>query len=1854
MAYLALDENGNLVADSGYKPKKKKQNQVSLPKPKEGEYSAFKASSYNLPPVINVSKQKYNSYNDALNSLSSFSNNEINNALKEAKNQSSNYKKQVYNLADEMNIETSNNKNIVKGLGEYRQESLKQNYKNYNLPKRITPTTLAEQTDKKYNENKEKFDKIVKTNDKYKEYEDYAYRAVPLLEETKNQREAFSKKTNFIDKIIAPFIGGTSNALNNTFLPTSNTYKLANGEIVRNSTKSDLNAQRVMSEVKDNDWLGKIYSSATYSLGNMTPSIVAGAINPILGATIMGGNTYKNAYNESLKEGYTKEQANRYATANTTLELGLGKALGGMTSVIGKSGVSDVISKSLSKVISSKATRDILADVGSEFLEEYLQEIIDPVVRNITLNENNEFKPFTKEALIAGISGSLNAGISNYPKFKYDKNREKIYTKENVTNLINNQSQNNLENSVVNSTVNNTINKNNMNLPKVNRNSNQRNLDENLIKEIANKTYEINENKSDIEFVNIYDILPLKNNGGFRTKEQINDLENNIRQNGMTHPIELIKKADGSTSIYNGNHRLEVAQKIGLTEIPVKFINSSIDSLSDIRYNYLEGDYVDENTTESTERIIRNNERKQNIGAGSNINSILSNREKTLQNDDRIYSSLVGHNNRPSSDTIRTGDNKGRSNASNGVDTSELSRENKELKNSSFNLPTAKDVKQLKNKDINLPLENKIENKNYLSSTEQSELNELQNMPFDLDKKQRSRLDYLLNKQEGKKDRLNIKLPELRQVKATEIENKVKHALQNRSYKTTNDATKTAQQFINFDRFEKKNFKEELMRFSGKSKNELQTAKTYQDVKNIIKKYANREITFINEELATIKQEIKKYKIKVDDYIKSNIDYNAFRKQNFGKLKLGDEGISIDSAWQELSSMYPQYFDRNVINEFDMLNNLSDFMNQSFKVTENYTLSDSEINNVTNRVFDKLLTNSLNNDEINIIQTNLEDKYNIRTRAMVQQELLDEMNIKIEDLDVGKDIGNIAYQRTDPIRLNEKVFGAKIGQKINDATINQTKHNEAERTRFLNKEREEIKALNIKAYSKESAAVQKYAEKSYIGEDGKKHNYGDLDLINEFTNIKTQEKIKKAAKVLRNKYDTYIDNINEVITSLGYNAIPKRQDYMHHFQELDSKFAEWGLPLSNINDENLPTDINGLTEQFKPSKNYFAAAMERKGMKTKYDAITGIDKYLEGASNLIYHTKDIQRYRALSKLIRETYGQQHGMDNMNKFTSEQFNQRLEDIYNGKLSKYVVWLDEQANSLAGKKGTIDRSAERILGRKVYTILDTAKKQVGSNMTGFNVRSALTNFASAIQGASKTNKIAFLKGTISTFKNIIHNDGLIYKSDFLTSRFGSNQLSQKKWQKASNAGQIFMSGSDYFTANQIWRSKYYESLSKGMSEKQAIKNADDFSSRIMGDRSKGTTAEIFNSKTLGLFTQFQLEVNNQWSSMIHDNKIDIQTGNKTKMATFFQLGQLAAASYLFNNLMKSLTGSSVMFDPIDMLKKLIGADDEDEEKSLDTRAFEVFGDFMDNVPMASVFTGGRVPISEAFTGVSTAFKKFTNQKDKYGNDITYNDIKNDMISSAFYWLLPTGYGQIKKTVKGNSMYDKKLHLPGSYTDSGNLRFNADDSISGKIKAVLFGQYSSEEAQKYIDSGYKSINKNHLEEMRKLKMTASEYRNYRNGLSNSGTKNEDKLNYINSLNVSDENKSIMASNVLKKDINIKDYNKYSSYEEYNYVLKNPEKYSTITQIAKYDKYQEYKKELEDIRKTSPNKKTDTINYINKLKLSIPQKAMFIKQYYSSFNEYNAQIVTYINSQKINKKEKESILKELGFTIRDGRVYW
>ena len=1109
----------------------------------------------------------------------------------------------------------------------------------------------------------------------------------------------------------------------------------------------------------------------------------------------------------------------------------------------------------------------------------------------------------------------------------------------------------------------------------------------------------------------------------------------------------------------------------------------------------------------------------------------------------------------------------------------------------------------------------------------------------------------------------NRRMLELENRANTILNKKAEKMLRSGSYKAINTATKVAQNYLDFDAQEKKSFRNQLREFSNMTKDELIGADTYNKVKDLVSQYANKEVTYVDDSIDGIKRELKHTKIKITDELKDQItDYGDFVKDSRLLLRR-NSGQTVDKVYQEYSQMYPGFFDSDVWNEADQLEALNTFMNNDFSVTEKFRIPDSDLKNATDIIYNKLLDNSLTQQDLIETEELLDKKAQRRTRTQVREELLEKMGITTDLISQGNDISAIGFARTDPVRVNEKVFGWKVGQIINDATVNFTKHQEAERMRFLNKERQEIKDLGIKARSKESELVQKYGEKQYVDKDNVVHEYGDAELNRDVKDVATRNKIKNAARVIRQKYDAYIDKANAVLTEMGYDEIPKRKDYMRHFVELNDKFSRWGLPFNkeSMMAEDLPTDINGLTEFNRPGKSYFASANTRTGLQTTYDAITGIDGYLEGISNLIYHTESIQRYRALTRYIRENYGREHGLDNIDLMTDEELADRIKDIQDNKLSKYVSWLDEQANSIAGKKGSLDRSVERLFGRRIYTALNTLKSQVGSNMTGFNVRSAMTNFASAIQGASKTQKLAFVKGTISTINNIINNDGLIDKSDFLTRRFGSDPLSMKAWQKLSKAGHIFMEGTDYFTANQIWRSKYFENLQKGMSEQQAIKNADDFAARIMGDRSKGSTAELFNSKTLGFLSQFQLEVNNQWSSLIHDNKIDIQSGNKTPLAVTFQLGQLFAASYMFNTMMKALTGSDVMIDPIDMLLKIFKKDDDDDDSTIVERAQKVLGEFINNIPFANLVTGGgRIPISEAFTGVKTLGTKLMGGTDSYGNEIKWEDVGEDFKDSLAYWLLPTGYGQIRKTVKGLSMYDDKLPIAGSYTKSGNLRFSAEDTPFGKVKAGLFGQYSSKYAQDYIDSGYKSIKSTNLDEMKDLDMDSTEYRNYREGLTAAGKKRDDKLQYINSLDVSEKDKDIMGSNVVKKDIDMSEYGKYGTYKEFDYAQKHPYKHKVMDMVGGYDKYKEIQKEINDItadydRKgnaISNSRKNKVIKYVNSLNLTRAQKAMLIKEQYPSFTKYDNEIASYVNNQNMSFIEKAGVLKQLGFKAYDKQI--
>lgn len=159
--------------------------------------------------------------------------------------------------------------------------------------------------------------------------------------------------------------------------------------------------------------LGQIGYDAVSILANMAPSVLAGtAITPVLGVALTSASSGGGNYGEALKEGFTPEQAARYGTLTAAAEGALSYLLGGISALGGKA-TGHIAQRTIQSIDNAlaRAAVELGVHMAGEGTEEYLQEILTPVFRNLALDENNEFKPVTEEALYAGLLGALTAEL---------------------------------------------------------------------------------------------------------------------------------------------------------------------------------------------------------------------------------------------------------------------------------------------------------------------------------------------------------------------------------------------------------------------------------------------------------------------------------------------------------------------------------------------------------------------------------------------------------------------------------------------------------------------------------------------------------------------------------------------------------------------------------------------------------------------------------------------------------------------------------------------------------------------------------------------------------------------------------------------------------------------------------------------------------------------------------------------------------------------------------------------------------------------------------------------------------------------------------------------------------------------------------------------------------------------------------------------------------------------------------------------------------------------------------------------------------------------------------------------------
>lgn len=624
-----------------------------------------------------------------------------------------------------------------------------------------------------------------------------------------------------------------------------------------------------------------------------------------------------------------------------------------------------------------------------------------------------------------------------------------------------------------------------------------------------------------------------------------------------------------------------------------------------------------------------------------------------------------------------------------------------------------------------------------------------------------------------------------------------------------------------------------------------------------------------------------------------------------------------------------------------------------------------------------------------------------------------------------------------------------------------------------------------------------------------------------------EQKIRSAVNEFRAIYDELFQQMNDVRVRNGYEPINYRSGYFPHFQpgEGDGILSQFGRVLGiDTQVTALPTTINGLTHTFRPGITWFGNAQERIGFNTVYDAVEGFDKYIEGVSDVITQTDNIQRLRALASQIRYRTtddGIRAQIDTVradpNK-TEEDKQNKINEIYQEArftLSNFVVQLDEYTNLLANKKSSLDRTVEGLVGRnRLYNFMKWFEGRVAANMVAINPASWLTNFVPLTQGWAGIGTRDLAVGLWDTLKAMKNDDGIIGKSTFLTNRMGSDPIVhawEKEPEPESAVGKAFwnigmkagqwgdrlsypMQFIDQIVSGALVRGRYYQNLGKGLSDDAAMADADAFAANVMADRSKGAVPTLFQSHNpfVKLLTQFQLEVNNQLGFIFKDIPREYRKYGIRALST--AIFKFVIGAWLFDELYEWLIGRRPALDPIgialDTFEDLSGWEIPnlvelgrgerpyrvEEQKGLFQTSTNLITNLAENLPFSSVFTdGGRLPISSAIPDLGALAEAILD--DDKSPERRKQEIAQELGRLGTYALLPFGGGQLNRiydTIRAvseggvytyNNEGERLLQYP-VYTDT------VEQAIKNALGAGIFGTTSLPTGREWIEDGFPTL--------------------------------------------------------------------------------------------------------------------------------------------------------------------------------------
>lgn len=717
------------------------------------------------------------------------------------------------------------------------------------------------------------------------------------------------------------------------------------------------------------------------------------------------------------------------------------------------------------------------------------------------------------------------------------------------------------------------------------------------------------------------------------------------------------------------------------------------------------------------------------------------------------------------------------------------------------------------------------------------------------------------------------------------------------------------------------------------------------------------------------------------------------------------------------------------------------------------------------------------------------DEYNEQRQARLFKQAME----AISDSDQWRDKkAGLAYMReTQERNIRDIVKNEASAELVNETYFAPVHENEAQKTKLINRLTKEMSATGLNKHEQQAAQMfhemtdldQRIQEsvstsKERAGLEAARDNLGAKyeALMKKHGGQIDIGKAKAALPIAYKIYGELFQAMNEAYIRNGYEPIPYRKNYLPHFfsgiNDPVTKQICDALGIKYIGDD-LPTDLAGLTSTFKPGRVWNGHALEREGHSTEFGLYEGFDSYVRTAGDVIYHTDDIQRLRALENAIRYKYsddGMKERMDELladTTITPEERQELIVSLFKGstQLSNYVQNLNEYTNLLAGKKSIHDRGPENALGRKLYSVMNAVQSRFASNVIAGNISVASSNFIPLTQAWGEVGAKYLGQAMEQTINSYAADDGFVSQSTFLTNRRGTEAAYSTWVDRQGQKLSLPFEAVDHFVADTIVRAKYAQNVAQGMSEAEAMQNADTYAASLMADRSKGALPTVFSIKNpiVKAFTMFQAETNNQLSYLFKDLPSNLKEKGLAAIAA--ALFRIFLGAFLYNELDERITGNRRALDPVYIVKEAIKGIADGRKAS--EVALETWENAADNIPFAGSYlggSGGRIPVASAVPQLWEIGKAALDGDQNLGT-VALKELKKPL----FYLAPPFGGGQAKKTIEGLWAVHKGGEFTKDKEGRERLKFETDQGIKDYAQAGLFGKMALPQAQAWREADF-----------------------------------------------------------------------------------------------------------------------------------------------------------------------------------------